>query len=266
MKERKTVYYNDESDELLAPPRELPPVDENYIYIKEGFFRRAAAFIFYRVIMTPIAFLYTRLKFSERYVGREKLRPYRKRGCFIYSNHTQPMGDAFSPNVLLFPKRVYVIVAKANLALPVIGKGTEMLGALPLPDDVRAARNFTAAVKRRIAEGAAIAVYPEAHVWEYYTGIRPFGDGAFELPVMTGAPSFAVTRVYKRRRLGAAPRCELYVDGPFFPDATLSRREARKKLLAEVRGALEARSALSDAEFIKYEKREDGRPPDDEAI
>lgn len=256
MKKTKTIYYESESDELLPRGKREPPrIDGSYRYIGSGLLHRVAAFVFYRVIMTPIAFIYTRLKFSERYVGKEKLKAYRGRGFFIYSNHTQMLGDAFSPNVVAFPKRVYVVVSSANLALPVIGGKTALLGALPLPDDVRAARHFTEAVKRRLSEGAAIAVYPEAHVWEYYTGLRPFGGEAFELPVMAGAPVFAVTRVYRKRRHGARPKCVLYVDGPFIPNAALSRRAARDELCEQVKAAMLARTKLSDAELIKYEKR-----------
>lgn len=35
-------------------------------------------------------------------------------------------------------------------------------------------RSFLDAIRTRIEEGSFIMVYPEAHIWPYYTGIRDF--------------------------------------------------------------------------------------------
>ncbi len=257
MKERKTVYYKTEADDFFKASGELPKVDESYKYIKDGFFHKCTAFILYRLIATPVAFFYSKLALRDKYIGKEKLRPFKKQGYFVYSNHTQAIGDAFSPNIMLFPKKVYVIVGKDNLALPVIGKKTAYLGALPLPDNLKASRNFSAAVKRRISEGAAVVVYPEAHVWPYYNGVRDFSDSALELPVREGSPIFTATRVYRARKPGKKPRSEIYIDGPFMPSDALPRKDERTRLKEEIYLTMRARCALSDCEYIKYIKADE---------
>ncbi len=45
-----------------------------------------------------------------------------------------------------------------------------------------------------------MTIFPEAHVWPYYTGIRPFGEAAFHYPVATGKPVYTMTVTYQRRR------------------------------------------------------------------
>ncbi len=258
MKNKKTVYYKTESDDFFKTKNKLPVIDENYKYIRRGFFASLTRVLLYRIVALPIAVVYSKLILKDKYIGKEKLRPYKKQGYFIYSNHTQAIGDAFSPNTYLFPKPVYVVVKKDNLALPLIGKKTVHLGALPLPDNIKAAKNFAEAVSTRISEGAAIVIYPEAHVWPYYTKIREFSDTSFEFPIKTGAPVFVATRVYKRKTIGKKPRSEVYIDGPYFPDQNLSKREARKKLRDEAYRAMKERAADSDAEYINYLKLTDG--------
>jgi hypothetical protein len=67
--------------------------------------------------------------------------------------------------------------------MPYLGRVTPYMRGLPLPDDMAATRNFTSAIEKRIDEGAAVFIYPEAHIWPYYTGIRPFGDASFSYPI-----------------------------------------------------------------------------------
>ena len=253
---KRTVYYLSERDDFMSleENRELK-IDRSYRYDRSSLFQRIGDFIAYRLIAAPCAFLYTKLKFSEHFIGKKKLRAYRNVGYFIYSNHTQPIADAFSPNILSFSKKNSVIINKQNLFLPVLGRHLKRLGALPLPEDLRAARSFTQEVEARIRRGEAITVYPEAHIWEYYTGVRDFPVSCLELPVRCSAPVFTATRIYKQK--GRRVVCDIYIDGPFSPDTSLSKREAQAKLKNEVYNAMLERSKLSSVDVIKYVKRTD---------
>lgn len=257
MKGENAFYYKSEKDDFFSQTKKpLPDIDENYKY-KEGFVQKILSFICHRIIAPPIAFFYIKLVLREKYIGKEKLKPYKKKPYLIYLNHTQPIADAVSPNILIFPKKLYIIVNKENLALPVIGKATARLGALPLPDNLKAARNFSEAIAERLKSGASIAIYPEAHVWPYYTGIREFGAETLEPAIKNSSPVFTFTRVYKKKKDGKKPRHIIYVDGPFFPDSELTKREAREKLRLEITNAMRERASLSDCEYIKYIKAED---------
>lgn len=50
----------------------------------------------------------------------------------------------------------------------------------------------------------------------------------------------------------SAPKIDVYIDGPFFPDATCAPRLARQRLCAVVREAMLSRATQSDYEYILY--------------
>lgn len=256
MKKNEIFYYETEKDDFFAQTKNLPKIDEHYKY-KKGFFGKLYEFFLHRIVAPPIAFPYIKLVLREKYYGKKKLKPYRKKGYFLYLNHTQAIADAVSPNIMIFPKKLHIIVNKENLALPGIGQATKYLGAIPLPDNLKAAKNFSDTISHVLNKGAAVAVYPEAHVWPFYTGIRNFGAETLEPPIKNNAPVFTATRVYKSRGNAKKPRHEIYIDGPFFPDTELTKREAREKLKSEIISAMKERAKLSDIEWIKYIKRED---------
>ena len=57
------------------------------------------------------------------------------------------------------------------------------------------------------------------------------------------------------RRFGKRPRAVVYIDGPFYPDQTLSRKEAQNKLHDEIQKTLVDRAKLSDYEYCQYIKK-----------
>lgn len=249
----KTVYYRDElSDEFSEAVITPKKIDGSYRYLRRGFFARLAHIFFYRVIAIPLAFCYLKIKFRHRIIGREKLRPYKKTARFIYGNHTQPTADALIPTFITHPENAYVIVHPANVSMPVLGRVTPYIGALPLPDGLAAVKNFNSALDTLVSSGSPVYIYPEAHIWPYYTGIRPFGDRSFMYPVKYGTPVFCFTNVYKKRKHGKSPTIVTYIDGPFFPDKSLPRDKAREALRCRVLSAMRERAALSDCEYIRY--------------
>ena len=202
MDKRKIIYYEDESsDEFSLTPLEKKTIDESYVYVRKSLPRRFTRFFWYRIVATPIAFIYTKLRFGHKTVGANKLNPYKKLGIFMYGNHTQDIGDALIPNMIYKRKEKYIVVNPSNLCVPVIGHIVPSLGGLPLPDCPAASRNFLSAIKQRINDGAAVVIYPEAHIWPYYTGIRHFADDSFIFPIRLDAPVFCFTNTYKKRKL-----------------------------------------------------------------
>ena len=257
MDKRKVIYYEDELNDEFSTAKLTPKrIDGSYVYLRTSLFRRFTHFFWYRVVAMPVAFLYTKLVLHQRIVGAEKMRPFRDGGYFMYGNHTHATGDAFMPNMIEKRKDKYIIVHPNNLSVPVIGHVTPSLGALPLPDDLSAHRNFTAAIRTHIEEGHAVVIYPEAHIWPYYTGIRPFTDVSFAYPVKLGVPSFCFTNTYQKRGCRKHPKVVTYVDGPFFPDPTLSQREARRDLRNRIYETMTERAKLSNAVVITYIKKE----------
>ena len=278
MKEKKVIYYSDElNDEFSSAKIKARYIGESYRYVHDNPLYRFFSAVLYRCIAKPLSYLFLKLKFGWKVENRKALKNVEKKcACFLYGNHTNAAADPFVPALLTGKKRAYVIVHPANVSIPVAGRMIAALGALPLPDDRQATKNFLAAIERRVGQGAAIAVYPEAHIWPYYTKIRPFKDTSFRYPVQYGAPVFTFTNTYQKRRFFKTPRLVTYVDGPFYPDTALPVKEAKTLLREAAYGAMTARSAFSNEEFIRYvyaekqdnlqEKRGQGRTEEKQTV
>ena len=231
-------------------------IDGSYRYCSDSVFKRFTHFFWYRIVATPIAWFYTRLVFHHRMIGREKLKQFRHSAYVMYGNHTQDIADAFIPTMLNFPKDDYVIVHPNNVSMPFLGKVTPSMGALPLPDDMAAYRNFLRAVEHRIAQHHAIVIYPEAHIWPYYTKIRPFTDKSFHYPVKFDVPVFCFTNTYRKRRNSKKPDIVTYIDGPFYPDKSLPVSRQKGSLRDQVYSCMCRRAENSNVEVIQYIKKE----------
>lgn len=252
---KKVIYYHDELNEEFSTAKiTARKIDAEYSYEYDTPRKRAAHVFWYRCLIRPLARLYMKLVWHHRIVNREVLRSVAGEGFFLYGNHTHPIADAFMPSMVCYPADAYVIVHPANVSMPVLGRITPSLGALPLPDDIGAARHFVKAVRGRIQEGGCVAIYPEAHIWPYYTDIRPFADTSFRYPVQCGAPVFCFTDTYQKRRFGRLPAIVTYVDGPFYADADATAKEQKAQLREQVYRTMKERSRCNNVERIKYIK------------
>ena len=247
----RVIYYRDERSDDFAAVTGTSVLPDGYEY-ERGTLFRALSFLLYRVLATPDAARHSRVFHGLRVYGKEKLKESRGRGIFVYANHTLDVGDAFFPSVAMFPRRTFVITGAGSVTFPVAGRLAPYLGALPLPSSRAGYRDFLAAVKKRLDERVCVYVYPEAHIWPYYTGVREFSDASFLYPAKFGAPVYAATTVFRKRRLFAAPRCEVYIDGPFLPDESSTVAENKSRLHAKARAAMLSRSLLSDCEYVRY--------------
>ena len=161
------------------------------------------------------------------------------------------------PNMFCFPKDVYFIVHPNNVSMPYLGRINPYLGAIPLPDDMQAYRNFLSCIEKRIKDGHTVAIYPEAHIWPYYTGIRSFPDVSFGYPVRLNAPVFCFTNTYRKRRFRKEPRIVTYIDGPFYPDPGLPPKKRAKALRDAVYEKMCERAKNSDIRIIEYIEKDD---------
>lgn len=257
MEKRTVIYYTDElNDEFSVAQIKARPIDEKYSYGDNSFWWNFKHVFWYRVIATPLAWLFLKIKFHHKIVNRSVLKPYRKQAVFFFGNHTNAGADALIPTFVNYPKHTFVIVHPNNVSMPIAGHITPYLGALPLPDNLAATKNFMNVIKLRVEQKKAIMIYPEAHVWPYYTKIRPFTDMSFRYPVQYKTPVFCLTNTYQKRLIGKRPRIVTYVDGPFFADETVGPKEQRAKLRNEVYETMCKRSELNTVQRIRYEKKE----------
>ena len=250
---RNVYYYSDPiNDDFAGTNIKRKPLKDGYKFYHTNPFFHLVAFVVYRLIVTPLVFLYMRFFWRQKIVGKEKLKECKKSGYFLYGNHTLMAGDAFTPTLSSFPKKAYILVNPDALSIPFISTLVEMLGGMPVPDSKEQVRPFCAAIKKHAEKNRVIAIYPEAHIWPMYTEIRPFKDVSFRYPAEHNKPIFTFTRVYTRRRFSAKPKCTVYIDGPFYPDSSLSVKENQRLLRDRAFSAMKKRSELSDYSVNSY--------------
>ena len=248
IKSKIVIYTDSQNDEFSTKKINAKQIDNNYKYIRNGFLH----FIFYRIFATPFAYLHSKIKFHHKIVGKEKLKEYRKVGYFIYGNHTQIIDDAFIPNNLDLRKTSYIIVHPNNVSMKILGVITPYLGAIPTPNKMNGYKHFVDAIDYHIKHNKAIVIYPEAHIWPYYTKIREFSDVSFTYPCKLDTPVFCFTNTYQKRKKSNKVNITTYEDGPFFKDPSLPLTEQKTKLRDEVYNKMVERSANSNYEVYKY--------------
>ncbi|MDE7251460.1 MAG: hypothetical protein K2O32_00745 [Acetatifactor sp.] len=260
MKEKQQIIYyqNELEDEFSRAKIQSRRIDQNYSYDNGKLCRRIGHRILYSLCAKPLARLFLHYKFHHCVVNRDMIDKTfvesGRTGFFLYGNHTHALADALIPSMVCDPVDAYVIVHPNNVSMPILGRITPCLGALPLPDDKVAARNFIEAVQREIERGNCVVIYPEAHIWPYYTKIRPFSEASFRYPLQFHVPVFCFTNTYQRRRRGKGVDIVTYVDGPFYGDDRLKGRQQRKELRDRVYAAMTERSRENRIERIKYIK------------
>ena len=254
--DKKTIYYTDELNDEFSKVQMKPRViDEKYNYNKNPIWD-FCSLIFQNFLSMPIKIIDSKLKFKHKIIGREKLKKHKKDGYFMYVNHTQAFEDTFIPSLANFPKRNFLIVNPANISLKGTGWIVEMLGAIPVPGTIEATRNFLKQIEKRIEQKHSITIYPEAHIWPFYTGIRNYKSVSFKYPVKLNVPVYAITNTYQiYGKKNNKIKIVSYVDGPFYPDDSLNSKEATTQIRNEVYDAMIARSKNSNIEYVKYVKK-----------
>ena len=255
MKHLKTYYFSSENDEVLNFKERNMNIDENYKYIHKNPFYKIWAWFTYRILATPFAFITFKLIKKVKFHNTKILKKYKKGGYFIYANHTNQFCDGFCPGLICFPKKPHLIVSSANISIPFIGKFTRMWGTLPLPTDIKSTKNFYLAIEEVLKKNNPIVIYPEAHLWPYYTKIRNFSNTSFRYPIKFKKPVFTFTTIYKKRKKSKKPKIEIYVDGPFFANENIPEKITQEELKNVVLNKLNERAKLNNYEYVEYIKR-----------
>ena len=270
-KSERVFWYESEEDDPIKTREqehgEKVGLPAGYEYIPRNIFVRMYSAVLFRVFWI-FGQWYERRYWGVKVHGREKLKLARGKGYVIYANHTNPFHDVFGPAVAA-DRRIFTVISPVNLKIPGIGKFLPMIGGLPLGGTAEEKREFNAAVDKRLAQLKALVIYPEAHVWPYYTGIRKFpaGDKSFKYAVRNRVPVYSMTTTYRRRprrrgvfgkllrdRRGDLPRMEVWIDGPFYSEA--KTEEARRaELASKVYDAMVKDSRHSTYKYFEYKKK-----------
>ena len=253
----KSFFYSDElnDDFAFAYVKRQKVIEDNYHYISNNIFFLILEFVVYRIIMTLVAFfscLHKRVRIKNRKVLRKAHGKY-----FLFGNHTQMPDDAYIPNLIGFPYKSFIIVNPDAVSFKGFEWFVKMSGSLPVPSKITGLKNFMNAIERRVNHHHPIVIFPEAHIWPYYTKIRPYKSTAFRYPIKFDKPAFCFTTTYQKRRFSNKPKITVYVDGPFYYDKELKGKAQEVDLRDRVYNCMVERSKNSTFEYYKYYKRVD---------
>lgn len=246
---RETRFYSSFDEDFTESAAQDFTIPDGYRFVRRDLPSRLLSALCYGAALL-FSSVYCGLFLRLRVHGREKLKAAGS-GFFLYGNHTQPVGDVFTPALCVLPRRIYTVVSPANFGIPVIGKLLPYLGALPVTGTLRGLKALEEAIEYRLARGNPIVLYPEAHVWEYCTFIRPFDEAAFRFPAKAEKPCFSMTVTYRKSRFMQRPIMEVFLDGPFYGEGK-TVRERTADLAHRVHETMCERAKNSVYEYIRY--------------
>ena len=261
MKENRVVYFSDPlNDDFANNNIKTCNIAAGFCYVHKSILWKISSFFIYYIIALPLVWLMAKILLGLKFKNRKVLRKLKGQGFFLYGNHTQAL-DAYIPPLAAFPKRSYILANPDAVSIPGIKNLVMMLGALPIPSKLSGFKQFMDATYTRCAENACIAIYPEAHIWPYYTGIRPFSDSSFRYPVTADAPVVAMVTTYRKRRglfcFLKRPGMTVTFSEVFYPDKELTARQAQAKLREQAFDFMDNTSRnTQQVEYIRYEYKQ----------
>lgn len=256
-------YYKDEKNDDFANTKTSLSVnvDSNYKYLPNNIFFKIFSFFVYYFIALPV-FTLARIFFARfRVKGRLKLLKLYNKGFFIYANHTSSK-DAWMAQSAIVPfRRVYVIANKDAIQIPIVNVLVKALGGLPVADTMGGLKNLKRAVNKIIDNKKVMLVFPEAHIWPYYTKVRPFPITSFKFPASTNAPVVPVAVCYKRKLFFGdlrKPKSVVYIGDPIYPKSELRPRENAIYLRDKVYSYIvDTTTKYSTYAYYQYIKQDD---------
>lgn len=254
----RIVYYKDPfNDDFAGTQINQKKVDDNFVYVHENKLWRLCSSIFYFGIALPILYLLVKIKRHVKVKNKSVLKKVRKTGYFLYGNHTN-IYDAFIPHTQVSRfRKTYIIANPDAVSIKGVKNLVMMLGALPTPSTPNSVKNFQAAIEKRIAQKRTIVIYPEAHIWPFYNGLRPFSDISFQYPAKLNAPVIAMVTTYRKPKRKFQKKRRPFIDitlsEPIYPNPELSLKENMKYLHDQIYQFMkEVIETSGSPEYINY--------------
>jgi len=233
----KTIYYSDLlNDDFSETKLKRIPVPKNYQYIRKNKFSLFFQNIFYHFIAIPILWcvsIFSGVKVKNRKALKQL--KHLDTGVFFYGNHVSDL-DVFKIQTMCVFRRCNIIGYTDALSIGKFIKPIlKALGFLPLPlaDDLRNLKELQEAIDYDIHHKEHVIIYPEAHIWPYYTLIRPFKNGSFHYPAKYKAPILPFVTVYRKVWWSKKPKESIVIGKLVYPKEDLDLHRNRDYLREE---------------------------------
>lgn len=238
-KQPKIVYFEDElNDDFAGTKINTKVVDSKFKFVHKNPVWTFFANAIYYVLVSPIVLFYTKCILHVKFVNKKAVKPLQKKKerYYLYGNHTGVI-DAFTPNIISLPTRNKLIVGADSVSIKGLKNLLQMMGVVPIPTGTNGMREFLQAIDY-YNKKYNITIYPEAHIWPYYTGVRNFPDTSFAYPVKHGSPVVAFFTAYSKpkgfMKCFRKANITVYVSDPIYPNTNLPKKEAQKELRDKV--------------------------------
>lgn len=255
-KKTKKIYWSDElHDDFDELGLQRPNVPEGYHYERRNPINRFFSGILYHGIAKPVLGCYCWLK-GIKYVNKKNLKKLNGQGAYLYANHVA-ITDVFKyqAHLFFFKKRVNIIGYPDSLSMPIVKHVVRALGYLPVPNhgDIKNMIALTNACEFYLKKKQFILIYPEAHIWPYYTKIRNFQNGSFIYPAKHNTPVVPIVTTWRKPKIGKKPKQTIIIGEPIFSKPELSLLDNKNYLHKECLAAMKAMSeSVSQYEYIEY--------------
>lgn len=253
IRNKQYIFYEDElNDDFMKNNHlERPVLNEDYKYIREGKINKFFSNFLYYGIALPILSFVCFIR-GIKVVNRKNLKKEKNRGVFIYGNHTNVFDMLDVQSFVSIHKRVNIIGYSDASTIPFIQPIIRSLGYIPIPNNIHLMKKFTEAIEYYINNKEDVLIYPEAHVWPYYTKIRPFKSTSFHYPAKLMAPVLPICTTYTKGIFNK-PRLKIIIGEYIYPKKELTERENKEFLRNECYNQMvKMAGSFKQVEYIKY--------------
>ena len=183
-----------------------------------------------------------------------------KGGAIMTANHYNPT-DSTPPRLIACAmgkrKRFHIVVQQTNIFMEgFFGFLMKNCNTMPVSSSPEyMAKNLTPAIKKVLARGDLLLIYPEQEMWFNYKKPRPLREGAYQFAFEMGVPVIpCFIEMQEIDGIGAGGFKNLkhvvHVLPPIYPDKELSPRDGRRVMMER---DMEARVACYESVYgIKY--------------
>ncbi len=254
----KTIYYSDiYNDDFDETSLKRPEVPKDYKYLRHNKFLIFFNAFLYYCLARPILSIGCIFNGVKVY-NRKNLKELKKlnTGVFLYGNHVAVM-DAFKIQAFVIHRRVDILGYTDSLAISkLVTFLVRAFGYLPLPSlgDFSNMKKLDEAIEYYVTKKHQhILIYPEAHIWPYYTKIRDFKSGSFHYPAKLNVPVMPFVTVWRKVWWRKKP-CQTIVFGDLiYPKKELDIHQNRDYLKEEcLKEMNKLSSSFNQYEYIKY--------------
>ncbi len=216
---KKERIYPDKPDQHMMKQwvkKNRVLVDENYRYeSKNPFYRLYSTLIWlFAHLAIPI---WGKLWVRHKIKGRKNLRGLRRQSVIFVANHVHVMDAPLICASTTRSKKVRIVSLSENANIPVASHFLKCLGLVPLGDTFGGMRNFNNHINELIDKRKNILFFPEAALWSYYEGLRPFHKGAFVFSAKRNVPVVPMVYTFQKKPHRRV-RLVLNIGKPIYPE------------------------------------------------